>query len=137
MSENKFQMVQTQFTLRNFIAEYIKESLLSYDPESFFDAVRWQVLKFLRKKPENKITKMILFYTVEITDLLEREMSINSQMEFNHETTDKEELYDKMVEMILDQLCWMLPSRIEKLMIKKADPLDPSDLEGNNTPAAA
>lgn len=76
-----------------FFVEYVIKGQPGYDPQSFFNAIRQQMLEFLREKPNYKI-EMILNCKAKTTDLLDMQPigweKLPSEMEFNREATDKE-----------------------------------------------
>ena len=100
--------IENASALRKFTTQYTIEGLDGYDPHSFLIEVKQVTTDLLRKNSQTKV-KMILRCTMERIDMQSGEVTTNqaafhSEVEVNLESTDLNELYNKMTGKVLENL---------------------------------
>ena len=100
--------IENASALRKFTTQYTIEGRDRYDPHSFLIEVKQVTTDLLRKNSQTKV-KMILRCTMERIDMQSGEVTTNqaafhSEVEVNLESTDLNELYNKMTGKVLENL---------------------------------
>ena len=100
--------IENASALRKFTTQYTIEGRDGYDPHSFLIEVKQVTTDLLRKNSQTKV-KMILRCTMERIDMQSGEVTTNqaafhSEVEVNLESTDLNELYNKMTGKVLENL---------------------------------
>ena len=100
--------IENASALRKFTTQYTIEGRDEYDPHSFLIEVKQVTTDLLRKNSQTKV-KMILRCTMERIDMQSGEVTTNqaafhSEVEVNLESTDLNELYNKMTGKVLENL---------------------------------
>ena len=103
--EAKFKITKGDSALKNFIRKVVIEGKPGYDPKSFFEAVKEEVLKILRENTSTKV-KFMLECLMEKKDLKTQNIVTStpafiSKIEINL-PGDEEEIFHRMVERILE-----------------------------------
>ena len=102
-----FEVIESNSALRNFARGYTINGIEGYDARSFLDSVKENMTRVLRNNRRTKV-KLIFKCNMERGDTPE-EMVItpadfHSDIEVNLDGTDEKELYDTMVERILENM---------------------------------
>ena len=99
-----FEVKESNSTLRNFAKVYTIDGKLGYDAKSFLDGARQNMTKVIR---DNRRTKVKLIFKCYMKWLHRNEINpadFHSDIEVNLDGTDEKELYDTMVERILEKI---------------------------------
>ena len=106
-----FKVKESNSALRNFAKVYTIDGKLGFDPQSFLDGARENMIKALR---DNRTTKVKLIFECCIEFLTTNEIKpadFHSNIEVNLDGTDEKELYDTMVERILEKTATFLATK--------------------------
>ena len=106
-----FKVKDSNFAMRNFAKVYTIDGKLGYDANSFLDGARQNMIKVLR---DNRNTKVKLILKCYMEWLLTNEIKpadFHSNIEVNLDGTDEKELYDTMVERILEKIATFLATK--------------------------
>ena len=102
-----FKVEESESALRNFTRVYTINGIERYDAESFLDGARENITRVLRN---NRGTKVKLFFkcymkrdTI-LEELIIKPFAFYSDLEVNLDGTDERELYDRMVERIIEKI---------------------------------
>ena len=103
-----YELKESKSALRKFTMQYTIEGRAGYDPESFMADVKQAVINFLRKTRRTKV-KLILRCNMEKNNISTGEVIVNktsfhSKPEVNLEGTDVEDLYNTMVDRVLEAM---------------------------------
>ena len=103
-----YEFKESKSALRKFTMQYVIEGRAGYDPESFMADVKRSVINFLRNNRRTKI-KLILRCNMEKNNISTGEVithktSFHSKPEVNLEGTDVDDLYNTMVDRVLEAL---------------------------------
>ena len=103
-----YELKESKSALRKFTMQYVIEGRVGYDPESFMADVKQAVINFLRKNRRTKV-KLILRCNMEKNNISTGEVithktSFHSKPEVNLEGTDVEDLYNTMVDRVLEAM---------------------------------
>ena len=103
-----YELEESKSALRKFTMQYVIEGRAGYDPESFMADVKRSVINFLRKNRRTKV-KLILRCNMEKNNISTGEVitlktAFNSKPEVNLEGTDVEDLYNTMVDRVLEAM---------------------------------
>ena len=108
-----FEVREGNSALRNFAKVYTINGIEGYDALSFLQNARENITNVLRN---NRRTKVKLIFKCYIEFLRTNEIKpadFNSNIEVNLDGTDKKELYDTMVERVLENLATFLATESE------------------------
>ena len=99
-----FEVRESNSALRNFVRVYTIDGIEGYDAESFLDDVRENMTIVLRNNRRTKV-KLILKCNMHFrrTDEI-KPYAFHSNIEVNLDGTDEKELYDTMVDRILENI---------------------------------
>ena len=106
-----FEVKESNSALRNFAKVYTIDGKLGFDPQSFLDGARENMIRVLRN---NRNTKVKLIFKCNMEFLTTNEIKkadFHSNIEVNLDGTDKKELYDTMVERILEKIATFLATK--------------------------
>ena len=108
LKERSFELKESKSALRKFTMQYTIEGRAGYDPESFMADVKRSVINFLRKNRRTKV-KLILRCNMEKNNISTGEVIVNktsfhSKPEVNLEGTDVDDLYNTMVDRVLEAM---------------------------------
>ena len=103
-----YELKESKSALRKFTMQYVIEGRAGYDPESFMADVKRSVINFLRNNRRTKI-KLILRCNMEKNNISTGEVIVNktsfhSKPEVNLEGTDVDDLYNTMVDRVLEAM---------------------------------
>ena len=103
-----YELKESKSALRKFTMQYVIEGRAGYDPESFMLDVKQAVINFLRKTRRTKV-KLILRCNMEKNNISTGEVIVNktsfhSKPEVNLEGTDVDDLYNTMVDRVLEAM---------------------------------
>ena len=103
-----YELKESKSALRKFTMQYVIEGRAGYDPESFMADVKRSVINFLRKNRRTKV-KLILRCNMEKNNISTGEVithktSFHSKPEVNLEGTDVDDLYNTMVDRVLEAM---------------------------------
>ena len=107
MENQSFEVIESNSALREFAIVYIIDGIEGYDARSFLDGVRENVTRVLRDNRRTKV-KLIFKCNMERNSILEemviKPADFHSDIEVNLDGTDERELYDTMVERIIEKI---------------------------------
>ena len=108
LKERSFEVKERISALRQFTTQYVIEGKDGYDPQSFMRDARRVVINLLRKNRRIKV-KLILRCNMEKTslstgDVIMHRTSFHSKAEVNLEGTDVDDLYNTMVDRVLESM---------------------------------
>ena len=109
----KFKVEERNSALDEFAKVYTIDGKLGYDAESFLDGARQNMTKVLR---DNRNTKVKLIYRCNMQMLKTngiKAFTFHSDIEVNLDGTGEKELYDIMVERILEKIATFLATKSE------------------------
>ena len=103
-----YELKESKSALRKFTMQYVIEGRVGYDPQSFMLDVKQAVINFLRKNRRTKV-KLILRCNMEKNNISTGEVithktSFHSKPEVNLEGTDVDDLYNTMVDRVLEAM---------------------------------
>ena len=99
-----FQVREFKSAFRGFLKEYIIDGKLGFDPRSFMNAARENMTKVLRDNRRTKV-KLVLTCYMEFERTNEiRAHAFHSEIEVNLDGTDEKEIYDRMVDRVLEKI---------------------------------
>ena len=103
-----YELKESKSALRKFTMQYVIEGRAGYDPESFMADVKRSVINFLRNNRRTKV-KLILRCNMEKNNISTGEVithktSFHSKPEVNLEGTDVDDLYNTMVDRVLEAM---------------------------------
>ena len=106
-----FEVKESNFALRNFAKVYTIDGKLSYDARSFLDSARENMTKVLRDNRNMKVKLILKCYMEFLTTNEIKPADFHSNIEVNLDGTDEKELYDTMVERILEKTATFLATK--------------------------
>ena len=106
--QSLYELKESKSALRRFTTQYTIEGRVGYDPQSFMLDVKQVVINFLRKNRMIKV-KLILRCNMEKNNIstgevIKNKTSFHSKPEVNLEGTDVDDLYNTMVDRVLDAM---------------------------------
>ena len=106
--DSLFQPTQTKYALKNFAIQYRIKGSNGYDPESFLLNSKEPITNLMINARQTKV-KLIHSYMMEKVDLksgevIAKEAAFHSKTEVNLESTNSNELFSKMEEIVLESL---------------------------------
>ena len=99
-----FEVKESNSVLRNFARVYTIDGKFEFDPQSFLDGARENMIKVL---PDNRNTKVKLILKCYMDFPTTNEIkpaNIHSCIEVNLDGTNEEDLYDTMVDIVLESI---------------------------------
>ena len=108
-----FEVSERNSAFRNFAKVYTINGIEGFDPQSFLQNARQNITNVLRNNRRTKV-KLILKYNMEFLTTNEiNPADFHSNIEFNPDGTDEKDLYDMMVERILEKIATFLATTSE------------------------
>ena len=102
-----FEVRESNSALRNFARVYTINGIEGYDARSFLDGARENMARVLRDNRRTKV-KLIFKCNMErsstLGEMVIKPADIHSDIEVNLDGTDERELYDTMVERIIEKM---------------------------------
>ena len=103
-----YELEESKSALRKFTMQYVIEGRVGYDPQSFMADVKRSVINFLRNNRRTKI-KLIMRCNMEKNNFSTGEVIVNktsfhSKPEVNLEGIDVDDLYNTMVDRVLEAM---------------------------------
>ena len=106
-----FEVKESNSALKNFAKVYTIDGKLGYDAKSLLDGARENIIRVLRDNRNTKV-KLILNCYMEFPTTNEIKPSdFHSNIEINLDGTDEKDLYDTMVERILEKIATFLATK--------------------------
>ena len=102
---------ESNSALRNFAKVYTIDGKLGFDPQRILDGARENMIKVLR---DNRNTKVKLIFKCYMDFLITNEIKpayFHSNIDVNLDGTDEKEIYDTMVERILEKIATFLATK--------------------------
>ena len=106
-----FEVKESNSALRNFAKVYTIDGKLGYDAKSFLDGARENMTKVLRDNRNTKVKFILKCYMEFLTTNEINPADFHSNIEINLDGTNEKELYDTMVESILEKIATFLATK--------------------------
>ena len=107
-AQQTFELKQSSSALKKFATQYVIEGREGYDPQTFLSDVKREVTNLLENNRKTKV-KLILRCIMEKTNIadgqrIEQPAAFHSDVEVNLEGTDVNELYDTMIDKVMENI---------------------------------
>ena len=107
-AQQTFELKQSSSALKKFATQYVIEGREGYDPQTFLSDVKRKVTNLLENNRKTKV-KLILRCIMEKTNIadgqrIEQPAAFHSDVEVNLEGTDVNELYDTMIDKVMENI---------------------------------
>ena len=99
-----FEVVESDSALRNFANVYTIDGKDGFDPQSFMDGARENMIRLLRNKRNTKVKLILKCYMISERDNLIKDFPFHSEIEINVEGTNENEIYTTMTDTILERI---------------------------------
>ena len=99
-----FEVKESVSSLRNFANVYTIDGKDGFDPQSFMDGARENMIGLLRNNRKTKVKLILKCYMISERDNLIRDFPFHSEIEINVEGTDENEIYITMTDTILERI---------------------------------
>ena len=99
-----FEVKESDSALRNFANVYTIDGKEGFDPQSFMDGARENMIGLLRNNRNTKVKLILKCYMISERDNLIRDFPFHSEIEINVEGTDENEIYITMTDTILERI---------------------------------
>ena len=99
-----FEVKETDSALRNFAKVYTIDGKLGFDPQSFLDGARENIIRVLRNNQNTKVKLILKCYMEFVTTNEIKPADFHSNSEVNLDGTDEKELYNTIGERILEKI---------------------------------
>ena len=112
-----FEVKESDSALRNFARVYTIDGKLRFDPQSFLDGARENMIRALR---DNRITKVKIIFKCSKEFPTTNEIkpaNFHSCIEVNLDGTNEEDLYDTMVDRILENIAMGSDVRFHSIIL--------------------
>ena len=106
-----FEVKESNSALRKFAKVYTIDGKLGYDAKSFLDGARENMTKVLRDNRNTRVKLIFKCYMEFLTTNEIKPADFHSNIEVNLDGTDVKELYDTMVERILEKIATFLATK--------------------------
>ena len=103
-----FGVRESNSALRNFAKVYIIDGKLGFDAESFLEGAKQNITSVLRNNQRTKVKLIFKCYMQMLKTNEIKPADFHSDIEVNLDGTDEIELYDTMVERILEKIATFL-----------------------------
>ena len=103
-----FEVRESNSALRNFVKVYTIDGKLGFDAESFLEGVKQNITSILRNNRRTKVKLIFKCYMQMLKTNEIKPVDFHSNIEVNLDGTDQKELYDTMVERILENIATFL-----------------------------
>ena len=108
-----FEVRESNSALRNFATVYITDGKLGFDAESFLEGAKQNITSVLRNNQRTKVKLIFKCYMQMLKTNEIKPADFHSDIEVNLDETDEKELYDTMVERILEKIATFLATESE------------------------
>ena len=98
-----FEVIESDSALRNFANVYTIDGKDGFDPQSFIDGARENMIGLLRNNRNTKVKLILNCYMIIERDNLIKDFPFHSEIEINLEGTDENEIYITMTDTILER----------------------------------
>ena len=99
-----FEVIESDSALRNFANVYTIDGKDGFDPQSFMDGARENMIGLLRNNHNTKVKLILKCYMISERDNLIKDFPFHSEIEINVEGTDENEIYTTMTDTILERI---------------------------------
>ena len=99
-----FEVVESDSALRNFANVYTIDGKDGFDPQSFMDGARENIIRILRNNRNTKVKLILKCYMISERDNLIKDFPFHSEIEINVEGTNENEIYTTMTDTILERI---------------------------------
>ena len=99
-----FEVIESDSALRNFANVYTIDGKDGFDPQSFMDGARENMIGLLRNKRNTKVKLILKCYMISERDNLIKDFPFHSEIEINVEGTNENEIYTTMTDTILERI---------------------------------
>ena len=99
-----FEVIESDSALRNFANVYTIDGKDGFDPQSFMDGARENMIRLLRNNRNTKVKLILKCYMISERDNLIRDFPFHSEIEINVEGTNENEIYTTMTDTILERI---------------------------------
>ena len=99
-----FEVIESDSALRNFAKVYTIDGKDGFDPQSFMDGARENMIRLLRNKRNTKVKLILKCYMISERDNLIKDFPFHSEIEINTEGTNENEIYTTMTDTILERI---------------------------------
>ena len=99
-----FEVVESDSALRNFANVYTIDGKDGFDPQSFMDGARENIISILRNNRNTKVKLILKCYMISERDNLIKDFPFHSEIEINVEGTNENEIYTTMIDTILERI---------------------------------
>ena len=106
-----FKVKESNSALRNFAKVYTIDGKLGFDPQSLLDGASENMIKVLRDNRNTKVKLIFKCYMEFLTTNEIKPADFHASIEVNLDGTDEKELYDTMVERILEKIAKFLATK--------------------------
>ena len=106
-----FEVKESNSALRNFVKVYTIDGKLGFDAKSFLDGARENMTKVLRDNRNTKVKFILKCYMEFLTTNEIKPADFHSNIEVNLDGTNEKDLYDTMVERILEKIAMFLATK--------------------------
>ena len=108
-----FEVRESNSALRNFAKVYTIDGKLGFDPRSFLDSVKQNITSVLRNNRRTKVKLIFKCYMQRLKTNEIKPADFHSGIEINLDWTDEKDLYDTMIERILEKIATFLATESE------------------------
>ena len=99
-----FEVIESDSALRNFANVYTIDGKEGFDPQSFMDGARENMIRLLRNNRNTKVKLILKCYMISERDNLIKDFPFHSEIEINVEGTNENEIYTTMTDTILERI---------------------------------
>ena len=99
-----FEVVESDSALRNFANVYTIDGKDGFDPQSFMDGARENMIRLLRNKRNTKVKLILNCYMISERDNSIKDFPFHSEIEIHVEGTNENEIYTTMIDTILERI---------------------------------
>ena len=102
-----FEVIKSESALSNFVKVYIIDGKSGYDAQSFLDGTRENITRILRDNRGTKVKLIFKCYMERPSNLVEmviKPVDFHSEIVVNLDGADEQELYDMMVDRIIEKI---------------------------------
>ena len=108
-----FEVRESTSALRNFAKVYTIDGKLGFDPRSFLEGVKQNITSVLRNNRRTKVNLIFKCYMQMLKSNEIKPADFHSGIEVNLDGTDEKDLYDTMIERILEKIATFLATESE------------------------
>ena len=98
-----FEVKESNSALRNFAELYTIDGKLGFDPQSFLEGAKQNITSVLRNNRRTKVKIIFKCYMQRLKTNEIKPAGFHSGIEVNLDGTDEKDLYDTMIERILEK----------------------------------